>query len=45
MELDLSNIPKAEDVTSLAEAREVIKLQAAIIEQLLQSLNKLEKLV
>ncbi len=45
MELDLSNIPKAEDVTSLAEAREVIKLQAAIIEQLLKRLNKLEQRV
>ncbi|MCP4935285.1 MAG: hypothetical protein GY927_14035 [bacterium] len=41
MELDLSNIPKAEDVTSLAEAREVIKLQVAI-EQLFKRLNKLE---
>ena len=45
MELDLSKIPKAEDITSLAEAKEVIKLQAAIIEQLLKRLNKLEERV
>ena len=45
MELDLSNIPKAEDVTSLAKAKEVIKLQADIIEQLLKSLNKLQERV
>ncbi len=42
MELDLSNIPKAEDVTSLAQAKEVIKLQADIMEQLLRILSKLE---
>lgn len=45
MELDLSNIPKAEDVTSLAEAREVIRLQADIIEQLLRHTNKLGRRV
>ncbi len=42
MDIDLSCIPKAEEVTSLEQAREVIRLQAAIIEQLLGQIKNLQ---
>jgi len=45
MDLDLGSIPEAEEVTSLAEAREVIKRQAAIIEQLLRQVKRLTQRV
>ena len=42
MDIDLSGIPKAEEVSSLEQAREVIALQAAIIEQLLNQIKLLQ---
>ena len=42
MELDLRNIPKAGDATSLTEAREVIGQQVDMIGQLFRHVNKLE---
>ena len=42
MDIDLSRVRKAEEVASLEEAREVLRLQAAIIEQQLGQINNLQ---
>lgn len=42
IDIDPSAIPKPEELTTLAQAREVIALQASIIEQLLVVIKQLE---
>ena len=42
MDIDLSGTPKAAEVSSLEQAREVIALQAAIVEQLLSQIKLLQ---